>query len=172
MSVEQPNKVCEVQQGQTEVVIEPATEEDLDAIVRIEEASFSAPWTRKMVQAELTGNPFATFLVSRRKPSGEILGYVCYWILFEELRVMTLAVAPTARRQGVATALVRYALQDGQEHGVTRALLEVRISNEEAMRLYAKFGFHHVAVRAQYYHNPTEDAVIMELDPLEVRGQD
>src|SRR5689334_21743260 len=43
------------------IIIEPATAADLDDIVRIEEACFSAPWTRKMLEAELVGNQFSSF---------------------------------------------------------------------------------------------------------------
>jgi len=67
--------------------IEPATLESLSEILRIEEACFSAPWTRKMLEAELSGNPFAHFLVARHEGRTEVLaeaivGYLCYWIVF------------------------------------------------------------------------------------------
>ena len=47
--------------------IEPATLGSLSEILKIEEACFSAPWTRKMLEAELSGNPFAHFLVARHR---------------------------------------------------------------------------------------------------------
>ena len=171
VSVERPNKVCELQQDHADLVIAPASLEDLDAIVRIEQASFSAPWTRKMIQAELIGNPFATFLVGRHPAGTSIVGYVCYWLVFEELRVMTLAVDPPVRRRGIAMALVRYALQDGQNRGAKRAVLEVRASNVSAQNLYARFGFRQVAVRERYYTNPIEDAMIMELEPIQSQAE-
>ncbi|HET6678757.1 MAG TPA: hypothetical protein VFH05_10830, partial [Nitrospira sp.] len=71
--------------------------ESLSEILAVEEACFSAPWTRKMLEGELSGNPFAHFLVARPRRVEEaskqaILGYLCYWIVFEEVRLMNLAV--------------------------------------------------------------------------------
>ena len=90
-----------------EWVIESATVEALPHILEIEEACFSAPWTRKMLEAELSGNPFAYFLVAKRVPQSEvgsvsIVGYLCFWVVFEEVRLMNLAVIESMRRKGVA----------------------------------------------------------------------
>jgi [ribosomal protein S18]-alanine N-acetyltransferase len=151
--------------------IVPATSEDLSDILHIEQACFSAPWTRKMLEAELTGNQFAHFLVARQgavegSASSSIVGYLCFWIVFEEVRLMNLAVIQSIRRRGIARSLVVTALQNGIAQSAIRAVLEVRCSNDAAQALYASLGFRRVAVRPQYYHNPMEDAVLMELEPI------
>jgi ribosomal-protein-alanine N-acetyltransferase len=151
--------------------IEPATRESLSEILRIEEACFSAPWTRKMLEAELSGNPFAHFLVARcRRGEEAIVGYLCYWIVFEEIRLMNLAVIESMRHRGIAKSLVATALQTGISQAAHRAVLEVRASNRAAQCLYQGFGFSQTAVRPKYYANPEEDAVLMELDPIVVTG--
>lgn len=147
------------------IVISPASEQMLPDILRIEEACFSAPWTRKMMEAELTGNPFAHFRVAQ-DAGGRIVGYHCFWIVFEELRLMNVAVCESMRRRGVARALVTDALQMGRASGATRAVLEVRASNEAALALYRQLGFMPVSTRRRYYANPDEDAVLMEMDRL------
>ena len=150
----------------------PATSEMVSEIVLLEEACFSAPWTRKMLAAELTGNPFAHFLVALRqdrsegRAESEILGYHCFWIVFEELRLMNLAVRESMRRQGVGKALVLEACRLGSEQAATRAILEVRASNDAARSLYTHLGFMQVGRRPQYYTQPTEDAILMEKNPL------
>ena len=154
--------------------IEAATPESLSEILEIEEACFSAPWTRKMLEAELSGNPFAHFLLARREggnrpPSEAVVGYLCYWIVFEELRLMNLAVIESMRHRGIARSLVSTALQTGISQSAHRAVLEVRASNQAAQRLYEGFGFSQTAIRPKYYANPEEDAVLMELDPIVVR---
>lgn len=158
------------------LVIDRVTEQDLDRVLHIEQQSFSAPWTRKMFEAEISGNPFGYLLAARRIPDeglpGELLGYVCFWVVFDELRLLNLAVDPLVRRQGIATELVRHALASGRSHGAGRACLEVRASNLAARALYERFGFRQHAVRARYYVNPVEDAVLMELDPLERKVED
>ena len=149
------------------VIIEPATGTDVDDIVRIEEACFSAPWTRKMLEAELVGNQFSSFLVAKQvdqAPVGiRIVGYVCFWVIFEELRIMNVAVTPSARRQGIARRLIDRALEIGREKSATKGLLEVRASNTAARRLYGVLGFREVSVRARYYTDPIEDAILMEM---------
>lgn len=150
----------------------PATAEMLPEIVSLEEACFSAPWTRKMLEAELTGNPFAHFLVAVRQDGAErgagsaILGYHCFWVVFEELRLMNLAVRGPMRRQGVGRALVMEACRVGCEQAATRAILEVRASNDAARSLYQQMGFIQVGRRSQYYTQPVEDALLMEMNPL------
>jgi [ribosomal protein S18]-alanine N-acetyltransferase len=152
-------------------VIEPATLESLPDILKIEEACFSAPWTRKMMEAELSGNPFAHFLLAKPLPPcqvdfGSIIAYLCFWVVFEEVRLMNLAVIESMRHRGIAKALVTEALELGQEQAAVRAVLEVRASNHAAHALYRSLGFRNVSTRPMYYTNPIEDALLMELDPI------
>ena len=125
-----------------------------------------------MLEAELTNNQFAHFLVARQqeesttKTEPTIIGYHCFWIVFEELRLMNLAVRKSMRRKGVGGALVTEALRLGVEHAATRAVLEVRASNDPARVLYARRGFVQIGCRPRYYTNPIEDAVLMEMHPL------
>lgn len=152
--------------------IVPATADMLPDIVQLEEACFSAPWTRKMLEAELIGNQFAHFRVAvgyeEGKATQSIIGYHCFWIVFEELRLMNLAVRPSMRRGGVGEALALEAMKIGLGLSACRAVLEVRSSNEAAQDLYRKLGFVPISTRRRYYANPIEDAVIMELAPLVV----
>ena len=155
--------------------IVPATLDMLPDILFLEETCFSAPWTRKMLEAELSGNRFAHFLIAQgENGSGiaprNVVGYLCFWIVFEEVRLMNLAVHDSMRRRGVGTALVVEALQVGLQQAATRAVLEVRASNHAAQALYRGLGFRHVSTRTQYYTNPVEDAILMELEPLAVRA--
>ena len=158
----------------SEFEIVPATSDMLADIFALEEACFSSPWTRKMLEGELTGNQFAHFLVaicrrqSKTKTRPTIIGYHCFWIVFEELRLMNLAVRESMRRRGVGRTLVTAALHLGLEQAATRAVLEVRTSNDAARSLYTHIGFVPIGSRPRYYTNPIEDAVLMEMNPLVV----
>src|SRR5207249_10972652 len=114
------------------VLIERATAQDLERLLRIEEETFSGPWTRKMFEVELQGNPFSYLFAARSiydgAASGDIVGYVCFWVVFDEVRVMTLAVEPSVRRQVIASELVRFMLTFGRAQGGMRVSLEVRAS--------------------------------------------
>ena len=153
------------------LIIKPAESYHLEHILSIEEEAFSDPWTRVMFEAEFKGNPFSrSFVATPIDNQGEtkdIIGYLCYWIVFEELRLLNLAVRPSWRRRGVARRFVQHALRDALIHGAERALLEVRASNGVAKTLYSRFGFWEYGIRTGYYMNPDEDAILMRLEPLE-----
>ena len=124
-----------------------------------------------MLEAELSGNPFAHFLLAKRVTPGEagsvsIVGYLCFWVVFEEVRLMNLAVIESMRHKGIARALVMQALEVGVAQAAMRAVLEVRASNHAAQALYRSLGFRDVATRPKYYTNPIEDALLMELNPI------
>ena len=78
-----------------------------------------------------------------------------------ESEILTLAVAPQARRQGIASALLRALL--GERPG--QVFLEVRPSNTVARHLYERLGFEVVGRRPGYYTHPPEDAIAMRLQP-------
>jgi ribosomal-protein-alanine N-acetyltransferase len=139
-------------------LIRPMTERDLDEVLVIERTSFSNPWTDVMFLAELQENPFARFLVAARDDS--ILGYIGGWVIVDELHLLNLAVRPDSRCRGVAGQLVDSLFRSG-EGRITTASLEVRRSNQSAIALYERFGFHQVGVRPGYYTDPLEDALVM-----------
>lgn len=151
--------------------VHPFHSRDLDDVLAIEQESFSEPWTRGMFEAELMGNPFGRFLGafchSEMPPAKRLLGYICYWVVFDELRLMNLAVQPDHRRQGIASHLVRHAVEEGITQGTTRALLEVRAGNRLAQKLYETLGFQQYGRRRSYYTNPDEDAILMQLQLAE-----
>ncbi len=144
--------------------------EDIDAVLGIEHASFSNPWTREMYLSELD-NPGVAYFFLARGAAREVVGFCSFWRILDELHVNNLAVAPARRRQGVASALLSRVLDEGHRLGARRATLEVRQSNEHARRLYERFGFWVAGVRRGYYSNPVEDALVLWRDaPLDGRS--
>ena len=142
-------------------IIEPLTSRaDIDAVLAVEEASFTSPWTREMYLAEFD-NPGVSFFYLAKTPLGEIIGFCSFWRVLDELHINNLAVAPEHRRAHAATALLSRVLEDGATMGAGRATLEVRHSNEPAQRLYERFGFTVAGVRRGYYSNPVEDALVL-----------
>ena len=141
--------------------IEPITSPDeIDAILAIEIVSFTNPWTRDMYQAELD-NRGISYCYAAKDDAGTIVGFCSFWRIVDELHINNLAVMPSHRRLGVATALLQRVLSDGVALGATRATLEVRRSNEAARLLYERFGFAVTNVRRAYYTKPVEDALVL-----------
>src|SRR5947207_3315589 len=85
---------------------------DVDEILEVEQASFTNPWTREMYLNELK-NEGVSFVYVAKDPSEHIVGFCSFWRVFDELHINNLAVAPTRRRGGVATALLDYVLKEG-----------------------------------------------------------
>jgi ribosomal-protein-alanine N-acetyltransferase len=146
-----------------------ATLSDLDALVSLEKACFAVPWSRKSFEAELQGNSFSQILVipgPMEQPEIPLLAYICVWVIFEEIRFLNLAVHPLFRGQGLAKELTLQALCIGSAQGCCRGMLEVRDSNQTARKLYAFFGFKEYGRRNSYYTKPSEDAILMILEPI------
>jgi ribosomal-protein-alanine N-acetyltransferase len=149
--------------------IRMATLENLEVLVALEVACFSVPWSKKSFEAELKGNQFSRILMIPHPEYGlevQAIGYICVWVVFEEIRFLNLAVHPEFRRRGLATQLIDEAIGLGREEGCCRGMLEVRESNHAAKKLYESFHFQAYATRKSYYTNPTEDAILMNLEPL------
>jgi len=143
------------------VRIEPLTSpSEIDAVLAIEEASFTSPWTREMYVAELE-NEGISYCFLARTGTGEAVGFCSFWRVVDELHINNLAVLPAWRRTGVATSLLDHVIREGVRMGARRATLEVRRSNEPARRLYERFGFSVAGVRRAYYTNPVEDAIVL-----------
>jgi ribosomal-protein-alanine N-acetyltransferase len=92
---------------------------------------------------------------------GRVVGYLVAWHVADELHIGNLAVAPAKQGRGIAASLLSGALASAAERGIEYAALEVRVSNERAIRLYERFGFSGIAIRKAYYEDNGENALIM-----------
>lgn len=145
-----------------------ASERDLDAVLHIEGESFSSPWTRDMYLAELK-NVGVSFCYLARDEAGQAVGFCSFWRIVDELHINNLAVLPDYRRRGIASTLLMHVLREGVRLGARSVTLEVRRSNDDARRLYERFGFAASGVRRGYYTNPAEDALVMWCSNLPAR---
>jgi len=138
---------------------------DLNAIEAIERESYPTPWSRSMFASELA-KPSSLSLGAFDQDSGALVGYLVISRYVDAWHVMNVAVTTAYRRRGVARALLDrlFAVTGGDEHrGYT---LEVRVSNEGAIKLYEALGFVSRGVRRGYYTDNREDALIMWRDPV------
>jgi ribosomal-protein-alanine N-acetyltransferase len=138
--------------------------EDLPDVHRIERASFSVPWPDDAYRSEIQGNRLASYLVARA--DGRLVAYGGIWLMVDEAHITTFAVDPAWRRQRVGETLLIALMDQAIGRHAREATLEVRLSNLAARKLYEKFGFRPVGVRARYYSDNGEDALIMTTEPL------
>jgi len=136
---------------------------DLAAIEEIERASYPTPWSRSMFAGELT-KP-ASISLGAFEGAG-LVGYVIVSRYVDAWHVMNVAVDPRERGRGIGTALLER-LFEATASDVRRGYtLEVRVSNDGAIRLYERLGFKGRGVRRGYYTDNREDALIMWKDPI------
>jgi ribosomal-protein-alanine N-acetyltransferase len=131
---------------------------DVDVLARLHATSFADAWSAAWI-AKLLAHPgtFA-FLVE-----GESGGFVLVRAAGGEAEILTLAVAPAARRRGIGSALILAACRQAREMGADAMFLEVSRTNEPARTLYARLGFREVGRRRGYYQEPgrsNEDALV------------
>ena len=134
---------------------------DLDAIDRIEQRAYVTPWSRSMFASELA-KPASICLGAFE--GEELVGYVINSRYVDAWHVMNVAVDPDRRRRGIATQLLEHLFEltlGDERRGYT---LEVRISNDAAIRLYERLGFEPRGLRRGYYTDNREDALIMWRD--------
>jgi ribosomal-protein-alanine N-acetyltransferase len=134
---------------------------DLSAIEAIEQRAYPTPWSRSMFASELA-KPTSICLGAFEGP--ELVGYVINSRYVDAWHVMNVAVEPEHRGRGIATALLERLFEvtrDDERRGYT---LEVRVSNDHAIRLYEKLGFERRGIRRGYYTDNREDALIMWRD--------
>lgn len=140
------------------IAIKRMTAEHVASIAELEKLCFSTPWSANSVASELS-NPLSLWLVAEE--DGVLLGYIGSQTVMDEADMMNVAVAPSSRRRGLAERLVCALVDELHACGVKSLTLEVRVSNEPALRLYDKLDFHQVGCRPNYYRSPKEDALIL-----------
>ena len=132
---------------------------DIDQVVKIEEKSFTTPWSAEAFQNELTNNQFSTYIVMEEGEN--IIGYCGTWIVIDEAHVTNIALLPDYRGKGLGELLLRNVMDVLRKLGAASMTLEVRVSNHIAQSLYQKLGFKPGGIRKNYYSDNNEDALVM-----------
>lgn len=131
---------------------------DMEAVLQIEHECFLDPYTEVQYTYELEDNPCAYIYVMEE--DGKIVGFIDFWITFESCQLCKIAVTSTLQEQGKGYDLMAFMVDYAQQEGCETILLEVRKSNEKAIRFYQNLEFIEINERKQYYRNPVEDAIV------------
>lgn len=133
---------------------------DVPAVHALECICFPDPWSEQsfLEEARHSGDGgYSRILLE----GSELLAYSIAWFVLDEVHLANIAVAPENRRAGAARLLLDDLFREATLRGSRMAVLEVRVSNEPAIRLYRKYGFKEVAIRKNYYARQQEDALVM-----------
>lgn len=140
-------------------MIRRATNDDIPEIHEIEVRNFSLPWSEDSFHDALAYDDTLFFV---DEEEGKIAGFALLRLFPDEAELYNIAVGEEFRRRGIADSLMNTLTDECDKRRIERILLEVRQSNSPARELYKKHGFTVLGVRAKYYDEPKEDAVIME----------
>lgn len=143
------------------LVLRPMAEPDLPAVLRLERASHLQPWTEGNFRDALAAGNLCLV--------GELAGALTACGVLQmaagEAELLTMAVWPPARRQGLGRQLLRELIGCATAYRAAAIWLEVRVSNTAAVALYRQAGFADIGWRRGYYETPNgrEDAIMMRL---------
>ena len=140
------------------MTLTPLTDADVEDAEALDARCFPNPGERVDFMAEIARD-HAILLGMRIR--GSLVGYLLAWLVADRLEILNVAVDPVQRRKGVGLVLVDGAVREARNHGAQGIDLEVRASNEAAIGLYEALGFQRVGLRASYYRNPVEDAILL-----------
>lgn len=139
--------------------IAPMKIEDIAEVRNIESSSFSLPWSKDDFREIILSHTYKPFTL--KNGSGQILGYIVFYVAADEGHIMNVVTNARYRRKGIAQKLLDFAHGQFRKAGVRSAYLELRRSNYSAYRLYKKKGYAYVGMRKSYYEDNMEDAILM-----------
>lgn len=133
-------------------------EADLEQVVEIENASFSKPWSYKSFKDALD---MQNYIYVVGVVNDEVLGYGGAYCVLDEANITNVAVKKRVRNRGIGYGVLVHLIEEVKKAGMTAITLEVRESNNAAIKLYEQLGFESHGIRRDFYDMPNENAVIM-----------
>jgi ribosomal-protein-alanine N-acetyltransferase len=145
----------------TNVLLLPLMPNDANVVAAVHQRSFTRPW------------PAADFMRFAHAPechgvvawhNGAIAGFIVICVVCGDAEILTIAIDPVWRRQGIASSLLARAMENAADQGAEALFLEVGVRNEAALSLYERLGFIRAGRRPKYYSTPEgpEDAIVMK----------
>ncbi len=135
--------------------------ENIGDVLKIEEASFENPWSKKSFLNEITQSISNNYIAKLNSiPINNIIAYISFRIVCSEMEILKIAVSKEYRRIGVATYMMDKCYEIALNKNAETAFLEVNKSNLKAINFYIKNGYERYGERAKYYKN--EDALLLK----------
>lgn len=141
------------------IVLEAMKKRHVRAVRSIDKQVYSQPWSTSIYHEELRRRDKRVYYVAYHE--GQIAGYGGAMIVHDEGHITSIAVHPEAQGLGIAKRLLVAVHRSCLDHPINAMTLEVRLSNERAQHLYRRFGYVPAGIRAGYYRDNNEDALIM-----------
>lgn len=143
------------------LLLTPLMPDDASAVAAVHQRSFARPWTAADFK-RFAHAPECHGVVAWQ--DGVIAGFIVICVVCGDAEILTIAIDPVWRRQGIASSLLARAMEDAADQGAEALFLEVGVRNEAALSLYERLGFIRAGRRPKYYKTPEgrEDAIVMK----------
>jgi ribosomal-protein-alanine N-acetyltransferase len=140
------------------ITFRPMTEADLDAVLKIEYAAFSHPWTRGIFLDGLKSYEIWLMFEGNQQ-----VGHGVVQVIIDEAHLLNITVKPESQGRGLGLRLLEHLMSRAYALNARECFLELRDSNRAAYRLYERFGFNEIGRRRDYYPvaGGREDALVM-----------
>lgn len=142
-----------------EYTLRPMDFNDLAGVMYVEERAYPFPWTEGIFRSCLKVK-YPSWVIEKE---GRLVGHGLAMIQVGECHILNITIDPDYQGQGLGRKLLQHFLQLSIKHDAQTAFLEVRVSNEVALKLYESEGFHRIGFRKDYYKDAgnREDAIVM-----------
>ena len=147
------------------VKLVPMRRKHTKAIMKIETAVYTQPWTSTLFVSEMALRANRSYVVAQF--GSLVIGYSGMMFVGDDAHVTNIAVDPLYQKHQVASRLMLHNARTALKRGAKHLTLEVRVGNEAAQRLYRKFGFAPAGVRKNYYAEDHEDALVMWVNDID-----
>ena len=140
-------------------MIDRLEEAHLDTIMGIESAAYAYPWSRRIfLDCLRSGYPGWIY-----KADGELVAYAVFVQMIDEAHLLNICVRTESRGQGIARMMMQHLETECRRRALRSILLEVRLSNRVALKIYSDMGFNEIGVRRKYYpaKQGREDALVL-----------
>lgn len=117
-------------------------------------------WNKNMILQELQA-PMRAYYADVDLNTNTVAGYAGFWFDSDDAQIMTIGVAKEYQKRGIASNLLKTMIENAKSIGAKRMLLEVKVNNNPALKLYEKFGFTKMGLRKRYYMPEGIDAYTM-----------
>lgn len=141
------------------VVIREANGNDIGQICQLEQMCFFPDRKLEEIECQINLNDTYYFVAETEK---KIIGYLSAKAVLDEVDLWYIAVETKYRKKNIGNRLMEKFMNTMKVRGMQTITLEVRKSNENALRLYKKHNFKEISIRKDYYKNPVEDAIILQ----------
>ena len=139
----------------------PLKKEFIDLVYAIEKRCFTMPWSKEAFLDVLKSSILQALMMLNS--ANDVLGYVIFCEVADELQILNIAVDPDRQQKGLAAFMMTHIHSLALKHGRKYSFLEVRESNKPALALYQKFGYKPYMRRPNYYSDTSEDAILMRV---------